>query len=244
MDKQNFLFGIHPVLEAFHAGKELDKVLIRKGLEGEQVQELLTIIRETGIPHQIVPVEKLNRITKKNHQGVIAFTALVSYQPIEEIVHRSYEQGEIPLVVALDGITDVRNLGAIARSAEVAGAHAILVPEKGSAQINPEAMKSSAGALNIIPVCRTSHLAHTLSELRNAGLTILGASEKGNQSFYDQDLNRPLVLVMGSEEDGLSPAILRLCDDLVHIPQRGKIASLNVSAATAVLLFETLRQRG
>ncbi len=243
MEKQSFLFGIHPILEAFAAGKELDKILIRKGLKGDYLPELMAMIRETGTPYQFVPVEKLNRITKKNHQGVIAFAALVSYSPIEEIVQRVFEAGKIPIVLAMDGITDVRNLGAMARSAEVAGVDALLIPDKGSAQINPEAMKSSAGALNVLPICRTSNLAHTLQELKSAGLKILGATERADQSLYDEDLRDPLVWVMGSEESGMSQNVKMVIDNQVKIPQQGKIASLNVSAATAVLLFETQRQR-
>ncbi|MCD6347871.1 MAG: 23S rRNA (guanosine(2251)-2'-O)-methyltransferase RlmB [Bacteroidales bacterium] len=243
MEKQSFLFGIHPVIEAFSSGREIDKVLIKKGLIGENVKELMELIRKAGIPYQVVPIEKLNRITRKNHQGVIAFAALVSYSPIEEIVQRCFEHGEVPLILALDGVTDVRNFGAIVRSAEIAGAHAILVPDKGSAQINPEAMKSSAGALNILPIARTTNLPATLRSLRESGLKILGATEKAARTLYNQELTTPLVIVMGSEEDGLSGAVIRICDELIKVPQKGKIASLNVSATAAVLLFETLRQR-
>ncbi len=244
MKESNYIFGIHPCVEALVSGKELDKVFIKKGLSGEHFTRLMELLKETGTPYQFVPVEKLDRITRKNHQGVIAFIALVTYQPIEEVVQLAYERGEVPLVLALDGITDVRNIGAIARSAEIAGAHALLVPEKGSAQINPEAMKSSAGALNVIPVCRSSNLANGLKTLRDMGLKLVGATEKGNMSLYDARLTEPVALVMGSEDTGLSESALRLCEDLVKIPQKGSIASLNVSAAAAVLLFEVVRQRG
>jgi 23S rRNA (guanosine2251-2'-O)-methyltransferase len=244
MKESNYIFGIHPCVEALVSGKELDKVFIKKGLSGEHFTRLMELLKETGTPYQFVPVEKLDRITRKNHQGVIAFIALVTYQPIEEVVQLAYERGEVPLVLALDGITDVRNIGAIARSAEIAGAHALLVPEKGSAQINPEAMKSSAGALNVIPVCRSSNLANGLKTLRDMGLKLVGATEKGNMSLYDARLTEPVALVMGSEDTGLSESALRLCEDLVKIPQKGTIASLNVSAAAAVLLFEVVRQRG
>lgn len=243
MKEQPYIFGIHPCMEAISSGKEIEKVFIKKGLEGDNFRELLSLIRKLAIPFQFVPVEKLNRITQKNHQGVIALTSLVSYMPVDEVVHRVFEKGGIPLVVAMDGVTDVRNMGAIARSAEVAGAHAFLVPDKGSAQINSEAMKSSAGALNILPVCRTTNLHDTLIQLRESGLKIIGASEKGSQLLYDTTLSEPLVIVMGSEDTGLSDKILRMCDDLVKIPQVGRIESLNVSAAAAVLLFEVVRQR-
>lgn len=243
MKEQAYIFGLHPCFEAISAGKEIEKVFIRKGLSGEKFHELLNLIRETGTPYQFVPIEKLNRISMKNHQGVIALTSLVIYMPIDEVVHRVFEKGETPLIMALDGITDVRNMGAIARSAEVAGAHAILVPDKGSAQINAEAMKSSAGALNIIPVCRATDLTKTLVQLRESGLKIIGVTEKGNLALYESTMVEPLVLVMGSEDTGLSDKVLRMCDELIKIPQKGKIGSLNVSAAAAVILFEAVRQR-
>jgi len=243
MKEQPYIFGIHPCLEAISSGKEIEKVFIRKGLSGEGFQELFSLIRKTGTPYQIVPLEKLNRITRKNHQGVIALSSIVIYMPVDEVVQQVFEKGETPLVIALDGITDVRNMGAIARSAEIAGAHALLVPEKGSAQMNADAMKSSAGALNILPVCRTSNLSKELVQLRESGLKIIGASEKGSQMIYDSIMTDPLVIVMGSEDTGLSDNVLRMCDDLVKIPHKGQIKSLNVSAAAAVLLFEAVRQR-
>jgi len=243
MKDQAYIFGIHPCLEAISSGKEIEKVFIRKGLSGEGFQELFSLIRKSGTPYQMVPLEKLNRITRKNHQGIIALTSMVVYMPVDEVVHRVFEKGETPLVIALDGITDVRNMGAIARSAEIAGAHALLVPDKGSAQMNAEAMKSSAGALNLLQVCRTSNLSQTLVQLRESGLKIIGATEKGNMTIYDSSMIEPLVIVMGSEDTGLSDSVLRMCDDLVKIPRKGQIKSLNVSAAAAVLLFETVRQR-
>lgn len=244
MKKSTIIFGIHPCIEALQSGKELDKVLIKKDLAGETLSQLMEWIKKTGTPYQFVPVEKLNRITSKNHQGIIAFAALVSYQPVEEVVQQAYEKGEVPLILALDEITDVRNMGAIARSAEVAGVHALLIPDKGSAQINPETMKSSAGALNFIPVCRSSNFAATLKTLQEMGLKLLGATEKAEKLVYDADLKEPLVLIMGSEDTGLSHSVIRLCDELIKIPQKGQVSSLNVSAAAAVLVFETVRQRG
>lgn len=243
MKESSIIFGIHPCLEALQSEKELDKILVKKGLSGENFTNLMELIKKTGTPYQFVPVEKLDRITRKNHQGVIAFVSLVSYQPVEEVVQLAYEQGEVPFILALDGITDVRNMGAIARSAEVAGVHALLIPDKGSAQINPEAMKSSAGALNLIPVCRTSNMIQSLKTLQQMGLKLAGATEKGNTGLYDSGLTVPLAIVMGSEDTGLSDPVIRLCDELIKIPQKGKIASLNVSAAAAVLVFEVLRQR-
>jgi len=243
IDRTPYIMGIHPVLETLLSGKEVDKVLIKKGITGDGVREILDILRKTGTPYQFVPIEKLNRISRKNHQGIIAFTSLVSYAPVHEIVQRAFEKGEIPLILALDGVTDVRNLGAIARSAEVVGAHGLLFPDKGMAQINPETMKSSAGAMNLINISRTSNLADSLKELKNAGLRIVGADEKSDKRHYEADLKNPLVLVMGSEEKGLSREVQAICDEMISIPQHGRIQSLNVSAAAAVLLFEIERQR-
>ena len=244
METQDYIFGLRPVREAIEAGRNLEKVMIGKNLQGELAREVLSLIRQNGIPYQFVPVEKLNRMTRKNHQGIIAITSLVLYQSFEEIVTAVFESGRDPMVVILDGITDVRNLGAIARSAEAAGMDAILIPEKGSAQVNPDAMKTSAGALSIIPVCRTADLVRSIKYLKNAGLKITGASEKAQMDFYQADFRSPLALVMGSEDTGIDPAIRAIMDQEVRIPMMGKISSLNVSAAAAVLFFEAVRQRG
>jgi len=242
-EQQDFIMGLRPVEEAVEAGRNIERILIRKGLQGEQFNAVLNLVRAAGIPYQFVPVEKLNRVTRKNHQGIIAITALLTYLPLEEVVAQVFESGRDPLVVIIDGVTDVRNMGAIARSAEAAGADAILIPEKGSAQINPDAMKTSAGALSIIPVCRTVDLIRSVKYLKSAGLKVTGATEKTDLLFYEADFRSPMALVMGSEDTGISPALLDLCDQEVRIPMLGKIASLNVSAAAAVLLFEAVRQR-
>ncbi len=243
IEKQDFLFGLHPLIEAIRSGKEMDKILIKKGLAGELYHELMGLVRESGIPYQVVPVEKLNRLTRKNHQGVVGFVSLVSYSPVDEVIQRAFEAGESPLVMMLDGITDVRNFGAIARSAEVAGAHALIIPEKGGAQINADAVKTSAGALLNIPVCRVRSLGDTAKSLQRSGLRIVGASEKAEKLYHETDLSGPLAIVMGSEDTGISIEILKFCDELIKIPQHGKIESLNVSAASAVLIFEAVKQR-
>ncbi len=240
----NHIYGIRPVMEAIEAGKEFDKILLQKGLNNPLISEIFQKIRKGNINFQYVPIEKLNRITRKNHQGVIAFTSLVSYTPIEEVIASVFEKGENPFVILLDRVTDVRNLGAIARTAECAGAHAIIIPENNTAQINSDAIKSSAGALLKISVCRERNLKNTLNYLKSSGLTVVGASEKADESMYDCDLSRPLALVMGSEEDGISEEYLKLCDQLISIPIKGEIASLNVSVATGVLVYEVIRQRG
>ncbi|MCX6226499.1 MAG: 23S rRNA (guanosine(2251)-2'-O)-methyltransferase RlmB [Bacteroidia bacterium] len=243
MEQQDYIFGLRPVQEVIEAGRTIERVMIKKGLQGDGVYALLHLIRQSGVPFQYVPVEKLNRMTQKNHQGIIAITSIVTYLPFEEVVARVFEDGRDPLVVILDGITDVRNLGAIARSAEASGADAILIPEKGVAQINPDSMKTSAGALAIIPVCRTPDLIRSIKYLKNAGLKITGATEKTDILFYEADFRSPMALILGAEDHGISPNILALCDQEVRIPMLGKIASLNVSAAASVILFEAVRQR-
>ena len=243
IDKQDMLFGLRPIMEAIRSGREMDKILIKKGLSGELYHELMTLIREAGIPFQVVPIEKLNRVTRKNHQGVLGFVSLISYSPFDEIIQRVFEDGESPLIMILDGITDVRNFGAIARSAEVAGVHALVIPEKGGAMINADAVKTSAGALLNIPVCRVKSLGNAAKELQKSGLKVVGATEKAGKLYYETEMSGPLAIVLGSEDEGISVDLLRICDELVKIPQHGQIESLNVSAAAAVLAFEAEKQR-
>jgi len=239
----DYIFGIRAVIEAIKAEKEIDKLFIKKGLKGDLVLEMLTLVHQNKIQFQYVPVEKINRITRKNHQGVVAFISPITYQLIEQIVPIVFEKGEAPLILALDGITDVRNFGAIARSAECAGVHAIVVPTKGGAQINSDAMKTSAGALLKIPVCRVPSLRNTLMYLKNSGLKIVIATEKTHRLYFDADFKTPTVIVMGAEDTGVSTENLKIADEAVKIPTLGEIESLNVSAACTVLLYEAVRQR-
>lgn len=192
----------------------------------------------------MVPPEKLNRVTRKNHQGVIAFVSLIDYQPLHAILPSVFESGEMPVVVLLEGITDVRNMGAIARSAECAGAHAIVIPEKGSAPISADAIKASAGALSRIAVCKETSIPESIAFLKECGLQIVAMDEKSRKSIYQSDLNKPVAIVMGSEEKGVSAATLKLADQIISIPMKGRISSLNVSVAAGIVLFELLRQRG
>ncbi|MGL4907753.1 MAG: 23S rRNA (guanosine(2251)-2'-O)-methyltransferase RlmB [Bacteroidales bacterium] len=240
---ENLLFGIRPIMEALQSGKELDKVLIKKNLDGELAHQLINELTAHQVPIQYVPLEKLNGLTSKAHQGVVAYASLIEYANLEEVVIRVIEQGRNPLVLLLDGVTDVRNFGAIARSAECAGVDAIVVPSKGAAQINGDALKTSAGALNILPVCRVPSLRTALYFLRSSGLQIVAATEKGAQSLYATSLEVPTALIVGSEEDGISTELLRMADVLMKIPLCGSIASLNVSAAATAVLFEAVRQR-
>ena len=228
--------------EAIEAGKQIDKVLIQKGLKSVTFKELFPLLKEHNIQQQNVPIEKLNRITKKNHQGVIAFLSPVDFVPIEEVVARTYESGIDPLLLILDRVTDVRNFGAISRTAECTGAQGIVVPTRGSAPINYDALKTSAGALNHIAVSKEENLKDTIAFLKNSGLTIVACSEKGSETAYETDLTGPIAIIMGSEENGVSPEYLKLCDKVVKLPMSGKIGSLNVSVAAGALLFEIVRQ--
>ncbi len=243
MKKDQIIYGTRAIIEAIKAGKEIDKILIRKGIRNALYIELQQLINHYDIPVQNVPVEKLNRITQKNHQGTIAFVSAISFQNIESIVPMLYEEGKPPLIIILDSVTDVRNLGAIARTAECSGAHAILVPSKGSAQINEDAIKTSAGALNVIPVCRANNLKDSIEFLKNSGVQIVAASEKADQNYTDVDYSVPTAIIMGSEERGVSGEYIKRSDHLVQIPILGEIESLNVSVATAVMLYEVVRQR-
>lgn len=243
MKNDHFIFGIHPAIEAIKSGKEMDRILLQKNLRGESFRELFTLIRELEIPFQFVPVEKLNRLSKQNHQGVIAYVTDISYQKIEDILPLLYERGRVPLILLLDGITDVRNMGAIARTAECAGVDAIVIPVKGSAMINSEAIKTSAGALYKVPVCRTSSVIETLTLMKDSGLQVMAATEKGDRSYTSVNFASPLVLILGSEGTGISGELLDLCDEQIMIPLAGEISSLNVSVASGVILFEIIRQR-
>ena len=241
---KDLLIGTRPILEALESGKEMDKIMIQKGLKSNTFQELWHVIKKYDAPFQYVPVEKLNRITRKNHQGVIAFTAAVTFQNLEEVVTRCFENGEDPLILMLDRVTDVRNFGAICRTAECTGVHAVVIPTRNSAPVNYDALKTSAGALSHIPVCREMNLKDTINFLKNSGLKVVGCTEKTDDLLYNADLKGPACLIMGSEENGISPEYLKMCDYKVKLPMFGKIGSLNVSVATGALLYEVVRQRG
>ena len=241
--KDEFIYGMHPVLEAFESGKEIDKLLIQKGLRNDLVKQIIQNAKATETPFQFVPVEKMNRVTRKNHQGIIAYISQVEYQSLEQILPLIYEKGESPLILLLDRITDIRNIGAIARTAECTGVHAIVVPAQNSARINADAVKSSAGAILRVPIVRSFNLKESIIFLKNSGLRIFAASEKADALYDRADFQEPTAIIMGSEEDGVSPEYIKLCDQSLQIPMAGDIASLNVSVATGVMLFEVLRQR-
>ncbi len=242
-NKSDFLFGIRSVIEAIRSGKEIEKILVKKGLQGELYDELVDTMKEYGIAWQTVPVERINRATRKNHQGVIAFVSAITYQDLENTLIGLFEEGKNPLVLVLDGITDIRNMGAIARSAECAGVHAIVIPEKGGAPINADAVKTSAGALHNIPVARVKNLFKSVEYLQNSGLQIVAATEKGSKNYTEVDYTKPTAIVMGAEDKGVSSQLLKLCDEKAQIPIMGTIGSLNVSVAAGVLVYEVVRQR-
>lgn len=243
MEKDTMIYGVRPVIEALQAGKEIEKVLVVTGLKSELFPEMRKLLNEKDIPMQYVPVEKLNRVTRQNHQGVIAFVSPIDYEDYEQIIPALFDIGRNPLVLILDRITDVRNFGAIARTAECAGVDAIIVPSRGSALMGADAVKTSAGALFKIPVCRSVNLKDTIDYMKACGLQIVAATEKATDYHFQIDLTLPTAIMLGSEEDGVSPEYLKRCDQRVRIPMAGEIESLNVSVAAGVILFEAVKQR-
>jgi 23S rRNA (guanosine2251-2'-O)-methyltransferase len=241
--EDNFIYGTRAIIEAILAGREIDKLIIQKDLRNDLIRETLSLAGQHSIPVSMAPIEKLNRITRKNHQGAVAFLSAIEFASVDHIIENSFQQGKNPFLVALDGVTDVRNFGAIARTAECAGVDALLIPGKGSAQINSDAVKTSAGALNHIPVCREKNLAQSMKYLKNNGLVVIAATEKADKSVYEVDFSNPLVLLLGSEETGISADLLKLADEWASIPHFGNIASLNVSVAAAIFIYEVVRQR-
>ena len=239
----NFIYGIRPLTESIESGKIPEKILLQKDLQGDNFLRLFNLIRKKGIPYQMVPVEKLNRVTRNNHQGIIAYVSLIDYLPLDKVLPMIYESGETPLLAMADGITDVRNIGAMARSAECAGVHAIIIPEKGVAPISADAIKASSGALSRLPICREANILESIAFLKSSGVQVVALSERGKKSIYQADLTKPSVFVLGSEGKGISPSIRRMADELVSIPMTGKTASLNVSVAAGVVFFESKRQR-
>jgi len=243
MNQDDFVFGTRAVIEAIRNGKTIDKVLIKKGLRNELFSELHQLLRENNIAAQFVPLEKINRITRKNHQGVLAFISPVEFDNIETLLPGIYEKGETPLLLVLDQITDVRNFGAIVRSAECAGVHGVIIPEKGMARIGADAVKTSAGAMHHMPICKVKNLEQSVRFLKESGLKVVGATEKGDTLYTKADLKGPLAIVMGSEDTGISAGILQITDQKLKIPILGNIESLNVSVSAALMIYEAVRQR-
>lgn len=242
-NQQQIIYGRNAVIEALHEGTQLDKVILQRGVRGDFEKELRKLCRDKSVPMTVVPKEKLNKFTKGNHQGVLAIISLITYYAIEDVLPLIYEQSGTPLIVILDGVTDVRNFGAIARSAEVFGAHALVIPDKGAAMINAEAVKTSAGALLKIPVCRVKSLANAIDYLKLSGVSVLASDLSAKKNLDEIDLQQPVGIVMGSEGDGISQGVRQRADELFIIPQIGETDSLNVSVANGVILYEVQRQR-
>lgn len=242
-ESNELVFGIRAVIEAITAGKEIESLYIQKGLTGNLFAELRLVIAEYNIPFQSVPVEKLNRLTTKNHQGVVAYISPIVYHKTEHIVPDIYAAGKTPLLLILDRVTDVRNFGAIVRTAECMGVDAVIVPARGSAQVNPDAVKTSAGAIFRVPICREMKLKDTLEFLKDSGIQLVACTEKTDNVLADVDYTGPTAIIMGSEEDGISPEYMKYCDAKAKIPMFGDIASFNVSVSAGIILYEAIRQR-
>jgi 23S rRNA (guanosine2251-2'-O)-methyltransferase len=243
MEKTDMIYGTRAVIEAILAGKQIEKVMIQSGLANDLIKELITLAKEKQVPYTFVPPEKLKRLSAKNHQGVICLLSSVSYSSLDNLIDRAYSEGREPFFLILDRVTDVRNFGAIARTAECAALDGIVIGEKGSAPITSDAMKTSAGALNYLPVCRENDLKKTMKFLRDSGIRVIACTEKAAKNIYEVEINGPVAIIVGSEEDGISDMLLRDADELVKIPMQGKIGSLNVSVAAGVAIYEVVRQR-
>jgi len=243
IDKTQYIYGIHAVLEALDAGKDIDKIFVSKTLNDETAREISDHAKMLRVPVQRVPVQKIDRITRRNHQGVLAMMAAVTYYRVEDLVPQLFDDGENPFVVVLDGVTDVRNFGAVARTCECAGVSAIVIPDRESVSVNADAVKTSAGALNYLPVCREHNLVNAVKFLRNSGFKIMGTSDKSQQPYTHADYTGPVAIVLGAEDKGISPEIMKLCDTQVLIPEFGHINSLNVSVAGGIMIYEVVRQR-
>jgi 23S rRNA (guanosine2251-2'-O)-methyltransferase len=239
----DLIYGTRAVTEAILAGKEIEKVMIQSGLSNDLIKELINLARQKQVPYTFVPAEKLKRLSSKNHQGVICILSSVAYASLDNVIDTAYREGREPFLLILDRITDVRNFGAIVRTAECGGVDAIIIGEKGSAPITSDAMKTSAGALNYLPIVREKDLGKTIKFLHDSGIKVIACTEKAKSDLYEVEIKGPIAVVLGSEEDGVSDTLLRQADDLAKIPMRGKIGSLNVSVAAGVAIYEVIRRR-
>lgn len=238
------IYGTRAVIEAIRAGKQIEKILVQTGLNNELIRELSGVAREHNVNMTYVPQEKLNRlIASKNHQGVVCMLSAITYSEVNDLIDFAYTQGTEPFFIILDRVTDVRNFGAIARTAECAGVGGIIIGDKGNAPITSDAMKTSAGALNHLPVCREKDLKKTIKFLQENGIMVVACTEKAEKNIYEVEFNQPVALLLGSEEDGISDMFLQEADVLVKIPLKGKIESLNVSVAAGVAVYEVVRQK-
>lgn len=240
---EEYIFGIRAVMEAIEAGKDIDRVYVKKDLNGELAGELFEVMRKHHIVSRRVPIERINKITRKNHQGVVAMLSAVTYYKLDRLIPELFEEGKLPFMVVLDGVTDVRNFGGIARTCECAGVDAIVIPEHDSVGVTADAVKTSAGALHYIPVCREGSVLGAVRQLKASGYTVIAVTEKTDVSYTSVDYTVPVAIVLGAEDRGISAEVLRVCDSYVSIPMFGHIGSLNVGVAAAIVTYESVRQR-
>ena len=243
MSKTGIIIGRQPLVEAIQSGKGIDKILFQRNVSGESIGEIRKLAKEYNIPIQQVPAEKLNGYTRANHQGVIALAALIAYVNLQHVIDEVVSKGDAPLFIILDGVTDVRNIGAIARTAVCCGAQALIIPDKGVGALNEEAMKSSAGALEKIHVCRVNSLMKAVDDLHLNGIKVFASEMEANTNLRELKLIEPIAIVMGSEDKGVYPALMKICDGQFKIPMAGEFESLNVSVAAGMILYEAMRQR-
>jgi 23S rRNA (guanosine2251-2'-O)-methyltransferase len=243
MEKAETIFGTRAVIEAIKAGREIEKIYIQSGLNNDLIKELINTAATHKAPYSFIPQVKLDRLSNKKHQGVVCVLSAVQYVPLENIIDKCYSEGREPFFLIVDRVTDVRNFGALARTAECAQVDAMIIADKGNAPITGDAMKTSAGALNHLPVCRVKDMKKTFQLLKDNGIQIIACTEKATNTIYQIDLNIPIAIILGSEEDGISPQMLKDADHLAKIPLMGSIESLNVSVAAGIVVYEKIRQR-
>ncbi len=243
MEKENQIFGIRAIIEAINAGKEIDKVFIQSDTQSELMQELMKAMKKNSINFSYVPVEKLNRLTPNNHQGAVATIAPISFVKLENLVDSVVASGKNPLFLILDQLSDARNFGAIIRTAECTGVDGIIVQKTGAAPVNGDTVKTSAGAVFNVPICKVDHIKDAIFYLQGSGIKTIAATEKTDQNIYDISLNEPVAIIMGSEDRGINPSVLKIVDEKAKLPMFGTIGSLNVSVACGAFLYETVRQR-
>ncbi len=243
MEKEQQIFGIRAIIEAVQAGKEIDKVFVQKDLQGDLMKELLKVLKQNGVNFSYVPVEKLNRLGNRNHQGAVASISPISFADLDELIATLLEENKKPLIIVLDGISDARNFGAIIRTAECTGVNGIIIPKQGSAPVNGDTVKTSAGAVFNIPICKVDHVKDAVFHLQSCGIKTVAATEKTNNNIYDIDFTEPIAIVMGSEDKGVNPSVLKVVDEKAKLPMYGTISSLNVSVACGAFLYEVVRQR-
>ena len=243
MEKATTIFGIRAIIEAIKSGESIDKVFVQKGISGELFKELEFLLRQEGINSSYVPVEKLNRLVKGNHQGAVANISPIAFHNIDDLVLNVIESGKIPLFLLLDQLSDVRNFGAIVRTAECTGVSGIIIQKKGGAPVNGDTIKTSAGAIFKIPVCKVDHIKDAVFHMQSSGIKVIAATEKADDYIYDISFKEPCAIVMGSEGKGINPSVLKVVDEQAKLPILGAIESLNVSVACGAFLYEAVRQR-